>query len=61
MNQDLGKIFYSITSISENICALKKKIKKGEDEPEVYGKKVEVWKKELAKAEMALERRRRMA
>ncbi len=63
MNRDFGKAQESIVGIMTNISSLKTKIEKEEQKKDDEQRKdrLEVWKKELTKAEKALDRRRVMA
>lgn len=61
MDSDFRKTTDTIVRIMQNISAIKTKIgrEEGKDDPSHY--RINVWKRELTKAERALERRRAMA
>jgi hypothetical protein len=61
MNEDFGKATDSILKIMENVSALKTKIEKEESRQVPDQKKLLSWKRELLKANRALDKRRTMA
>jgi len=61
MNSDFGQATEIIFKIMENVSALKEKILKEEKKTNPNQNKISVWRKELTKAEKALDRRRIMA
>jgi peptidoglycan hydrolase CwlO-like protein len=61
MNSDFGKATEIIFKIMENVSSLKEKILKEEKQINPDQSKISVWKKELVKAEKALDKRRTMA
>ena len=61
MNSDFGKATEVIFKIMENVSSLKEKILKEEKRINPQQSKISIWKKELVKAEKALDKRRTMA